>query len=95
MATTPVIPLSLSRAAQVFHLMADETRLRLLLALAEKGELPVKALCADLVLAQSTVSHHLALLRLGGLVAFRRQGQSSVYSLTSETVRELLRSVKY
>ena len=44
-------------------------------------------------MSQPAVSHHLALLRLGGIVDRRRQGKNNFYSLT-ETGSELARVVK-
>lgn len=52
---------------QIFKLLSDEHRLRILLYLARERELSVKALCDKLGLSQPAVSHHLALLRLAGL----------------------------
>ena len=48
-----------------FKLLADETRLKILIFLLERGELNVRALCDLLQLSQPAVSHHLALLRVG------------------------------
>jgi len=53
---------------QVFKLLADETRLRVLMYLVREGELHVTALCDKLNQSQPAVSHHLALLRLAGLI---------------------------
>jgi ArsR family transcriptional regulator, zinc-responsive transcriptional repressor len=39
-------------------------------------------LCAQLSQSQPAVSHHLALLRHGGIIAPRRQGKNNFYSLT-------------
>ena len=49
--------------AQVFKLLSDETRLRILfyLALSENRELHVTDLCQRLGQSQPAVSHHLAL----------------------------------
>jgi ArsR family transcriptional regulator len=59
--------------ADVFRLLGDEARLRVLRLLAH-GRLNVGELVRILGLAQSTVSRHLKLLREGGLVAERREG---------------------
>lgn len=67
-------------AAQLLGLLSHETRLQLVLALAQ-GPATVSDLCADLGLVQSNASHHLALLRTAGLVADRRDGQFVVYQL--------------
>jgi DNA-binding transcriptional ArsR family regulator len=69
-----------SELSRLFRVLADETRLRLLLVL-RQGEQHVTALCRNLRLAQPTVSHHLGLLRLQGLVKNRRKGKQVYYSL--------------
>ncbi len=58
---------------------ADPTRLRILKML-EGGELCVCQLIAVLELSQSTVSKHLFLLKMGGLVKERREGKWVHYS---------------
>ena len=70
---------SVRELAQVFKLLSDETRLRILfyLALSPQGELHVTDLCQRLGQSQPAVSHHLALApRLGAdRVAPRGQAQ--------------------
>jgi len=61
-------------------LLADSTRLRLLLIL-EQEELSVAELAAILQLAQPRVSTHLAKLKDAGLVADRREGVSVYYRM--------------
>jgi DNA-binding transcriptional ArsR family regulator len=48
------------------------------------GEQYVGSLCAELNQSQPAVSHHLALLRHGGIIAPRRQGKNNYYSLTDK-----------
>lgn len=66
---------------QVFKLLSDETRLRILMYLAREGELHVTALCDRLEQSQPAVSHHLALLRVAGLIEARRDGKHNFYSI--------------
>src|SRR5689334_11689142 len=72
--------LGVSGALALFRVLSDETRLRILLALAG-GELDVTTLRTTLGLPQPTVSHHLAALRLLRLVASRRAGKRIYYRL--------------
>ncbi|WP_030159747.1 metalloregulator ArsR/SmtB family transcription factor [Glycomyces sp. NRRL B-16210] len=76
-------------AAAVFALLADQTRLQLLWALAE-GEADVTALAAATEAARPAVSQHLAKLRLAGLVNSRREGRRVVYSMTDGHLRRLV-----
>ena len=80
------------RASILLKHVSDPTRLQVILILAE-GEQHVGALCAQLSQSQPAVSHHLALLRHGGIIAPRRQGKNNFYSLT-ETGEELAKVVK-
>jgi DNA-binding transcriptional ArsR family regulator len=78
-------PVSRSKAAQrasiLLKQVSDPTRLQLVLLLTE-GEMHVGGLCEHLSQSQPAVSHHLALLRHGGLIAPRRQGKNNYYALT-------------
>lgn len=80
------------RASILLKHVSDPTRLQVILILAE-GERHVGALCAQLSQSQPAVSHHLALLRHGGIIAPRRQGKNNFYSLT-ETGAELAKVVR-
>jgi DNA-binding transcriptional ArsR family regulator len=69
------------RASILLKHVSDPTRLQVILILAD-GEQHVGALCSQLSQSQPAVSHHLALLRHGGIIAPRRQGKNNFYSLT-------------
>lgn len=85
-----VAPGVLSRLVDVFKMLADESRLKIVLALAQDGELHVSALCKLLGQSQPAVSHHLTLMRIVGLVGYRRDGKHNYYHLSSEQLRSLL-----
>jgi ArsR family transcriptional regulator len=75
----------------LFKLLSDETRLRILLALLHTDEMHVRALCELLEQSQPAVSHHLALLRVAGLIDRRREGKHNFYHLTSQKFEDLLK----
>lgn len=75
---------------QVFKLLSDETRLRILMYLLREGELHVTALCERLGQSQPAVSHHLALLRVAGLIEPRRDGKHNYYSIKSKHFHRLI-----
>jgi DNA-binding transcriptional ArsR family regulator len=77
-------------AAALFRSLADPARLAIVLRLAEDGEARVVDLTAELGLAQSTVSKHLACLRDCRLVVMRPAGRASVYSLAQPALADLL-----
>jgi DNA-binding transcriptional ArsR family regulator len=80
------------RAAILLKQVSDATRLQIVMML-DEGERHVGALCDALSQSQPAVSHHLALLRHGGIIAPRRQGKNNFYSLT-ETGEGLARIVR-
>lgn len=77
-------------AAEIFKMLADPNRLRLLLALAGE-ELCVCDLAELVGTSASAVSHQLRLLRTARLVKFRRVGKMVYYQLDDEHVGKLLR----
>ena len=78
------------RLSELFRLLGDPTRVRLLYALAEVGELCVCDLAATVEAPETTVSHALRLLRSAGIVRNRRAGRMIYYSLDDAHVRILL-----
>ena len=77
----PVTDRQIQSLTQVFKLLADDSRLKILLTLARDGEMHVSALCDMLGQSQPAVSHHLTLLRMAGLVGFRREGKFNFYRM--------------
>jgi ubiquinone/menaquinone biosynthesis C-methylase UbiE/biotin operon repressor len=71
----------MSSIVKILRLLADETRLRLLLLL-QREELSVVELQEILGMGQSRISTHLAQLRQAGLVSDRRAGKNIYYTLT-------------
>ncbi|TMR08127.1 helix-turn-helix transcriptional regulator [Nonomuraea turkmeniaca] len=79
----------LTDTADVFGLLSDPGRLRLLLALLE-GELCVCDLAVVSGLSESATSHALRLLRAHRVVSVRRAGRMAYYRLDDAHVRMLL-----
>lgn len=75
---------------QLFKLLADETRLRILHFLLQEPELNVRTLCELLGQSQPAVSHHLALLRVAGLIESRRDGKHNFYRILPKRIQEML-----
>lgn len=76
-------------AAEIFRLLSDPTRIRIILAL-RQGECSVGQLAGAVEKSPTVVSQHLAKLRLGRLVRARRDGNTVFYSLTDEHARRLV-----
>jgi ArsR family transcriptional regulator len=85
-----VSDVTIKSLSEVFKLLADRSRLKILLALARDGEMHVSALCDMLGQSQPAVSHHLTLMRMSGLVGYRRDGKHNYYHVDSGLVRDLL-----
>jgi DNA-binding transcriptional ArsR family regulator len=76
-----------------FALLADPTRLTLLLCIHTAGEICVSDLAVAAGLKDTTTSQALRLLRAQGLVATQRAGRVVRYRLADETVHALLHEV--
>jgi len=81
---------ALVELADVFSLLGDPGRLRLLAALLEAGELCVCDLAAVTGMNESAVSHALRLLRAHRVVSVSRRGRMAFYRLDDGHVRLLL-----
>ena len=68
-------------------------RILFYLALSPNGELHVTDLCQRLGQSQPAVSHHLALLRVSGLIESRREGKHNFYCVRTDHFGELLLSL--
>ncbi|HEU5025302.1 metalloregulator ArsR/SmtB family transcription factor [Actinomadura sp. LD22] len=76
--------------AQVFGLLSDPGRLRVITALLEGGEMCVCDIAASCGQSESSVSHALRLLRANRVVRVRRAGRMAYYRLDDSHVRMLL-----
>ncbi len=80
---------------ELFKCLADETRARAVLLIAQEGELCVCELVCALADSQPKISRHLAQLRGAGLLLDRRQGQWVYYRLNpalGDWIDEVLRT---
>jgi DNA-binding transcriptional ArsR family regulator len=76
-------------AVEVFSMLADATRVRVILALRD-GELPVNRLAELVDKSPAAVSQHLAKLRLARIVTTRQEGQRVFYRLENEHASTLV-----
>ena len=67
--------------------LANETRLRIIQRLAERGEETVNELATFMRMSQPRISWHLRMLELGGVVRTRREGRLTYCSLDVEAIR--------
>ena len=79
-----------SGIADVFGLLSDPSRVRVLFALLEAGEMCVCDLAEMVEMSPSALSHALRLLRTAGVLTNRRDGRMVRYRLADSHVRLLL-----
>ncbi|MHA2789929.1 ArsR/SmtB family transcription factor [Corynebacterium sp. S7] len=77
-------------AAEVLKILADPTRIKIILALRRDKELSVNALAEIVDKKPSGVSQHLARLRMARIVTTRQEGTSVYYQLTDEHAVKLV-----
>ncbi len=83
----------LQSVAEIFKLLADPTRVRILDALSH-GERCVCDLASLVGISESAMSHQLRLLRTARLVRARRDGRQAFYALDDHHVIGLLRDAR-
>lgn len=76
------------RLAELFGLLSNPHRVRLVEELSRKGELDVTSLEAELGISHSAVSQHLSLLRAHRIVTERRDGRHVYYRLTQQKLAD-------
>ena len=80
----------IEQAAALFTALADPTRLAILKLLAEhQEEVCVCHITDHFDLGQSTISHHLKLLRTTQLVSTNKRGKWVYYSLSSDSAEKV------
>jgi DNA-binding transcriptional ArsR family regulator len=80
----------LTLMADLFGMLSDPSRLKILMYLQDHDEVCVGDLADWAEISESAVSHALRLLRAHGIVDTRRDGRWIYYALVDEHVRVLL-----
>ena len=80
---------AVDQLADLFHLLGDPTRLRIVLACLSRPT-AVGEIAAALALSSSLVSHHLRLLRAARIVKAERQGKQVFYAAADAHISSLL-----
>lgn len=83
------------RVARLMGALASPTRVRVLFALLEDGEVSAGEIAKKVGMSDSATSHQLRVLRDLGLVGRRRDGRSNHYSLADDHLGVLLRESLY
>jgi ArsR family transcriptional regulator, lead/cadmium/zinc/bismuth-responsive transcriptional repressor len=75
--------------AELFKIFGDSTRIKILFVLLE-SDLSVNDITKVLHMTQSAISHQLRILKANGLVKYKRDGKSLIYSLADAHVNTIL-----
>lgn len=78
----------MSLLSSIFKALSDPSRLKIIYLLS-KTSLCVCDIATVLGMTQSSISHHLKVLRDTRLVKFKREGKLAIYSLDDDHVLEL------
>ena len=84
----------LRELAAVSRALGDETRLRILNVLVERGETCVCELMETLATTQSNVSFHLTVLKNTGLIADKKIGKWMFYRINLKALEQHLTSLR-
>ena len=89
MSLSPDIEQQVDELADLFHLLGDPTRLRIVLSCLDQP-IAVGDIATGLDLSSSLVSHHLRLLRAARIVKAERQGKQVFYAAADAHISGLL-----
>ncbi len=98
MTTAPATPLvnlgldidKMEKVAFILKTTAHPTRIAIVQLLAAHEQLLVNDLCERLATEQSLTSHHLAIMKLKGLLSSSRSGKNIYYSLKMREVIDVI-----
>lgn len=79
------------RLAEIFKILGDPTRIKLLSLLVREEKMSVSAIAGELGMGASAISHQLRVLRGSRLVKFQKDGKEVWYSLDDDHVVALMR----
>lgn len=79
----------LNEVSNLFKLLGDNTRLKILLSLFD-NELCVHDISKVVEVSQSAISHQLRNLREANIVKFRKEGKEVLYSLSDSCAQKII-----
>jgi len=82
--------MDIENLAEVFSALGNEKRLSIALLLKEKACLAVGDIGNKLSISQATVSQHLRILRMAGIVKGEREEHNICYSIINKDVLNML-----
>ena len=79
----------LEKLTQLFKALGDSSRMKILFQIGS-SEACVSEVARKLKMSESAVSHHLHILRMNGLVRWRRSGKTILYQMNDDHVRTII-----
>jgi len=89
MISTSITDKTVKSLAELFGILSDPTRLRIVTVL-QNDELSVNQISTAIGMSLSAISHQLRLLKTMRLVKYRKQGKMVFYSLDDTHIEQLL-----
>src|SRR5665811_1498251 len=81
---------ALFEVAEFFKVLGDPTRIKIVCALYENGELCVGDIVSLMDVTRTAVSHQLRILKDKRIVSFRKEGQMKYYYLDDHHVEDIV-----
>lgn len=81
-------------AAPVFAALGDETRLRIVSRLSERGPMPIVELTEGTGITRQAVTKHLSALQDAGLLRSARVGRQRIWELEPKGLRQVQRRLE-
>ncbi len=82
--------INLDKAAEIMKALGHPIRIQMVELISQKGKFCVSDIYKTLKMEQSTASHHLGILRKGGVLKTERKGKQIYYLLNGDNYYRLL-----
>jgi len=90
MVKTEIDPRKFEEAASRLRAIAHPMRIAIIGLLEKKAKMNVTEIYERLQIEQAAASHHLNILKSKGVLASRRSGKNTFYSLNSDTLSKII-----
>jgi ArsR family transcriptional regulator, virulence genes transcriptional regulator len=93
MVKTEIDPRKFEEAASRLRAIAHPMRIAIIGLLEKKAKMNVTEIYEKLQIEQAAASHHLNILKSKGVLASRRSGKNTFYSLQSDTLSKIIECI--
>ncbi len=83
------------KVAYILKTIAHPVRIGIIELLTHHERLTVNEICEGIDSEQSLISHHLAIMRLKGILSDRKQGKNVYYSLQLQEVTNVIECIEH